>query len=54
MAKVPVAGRVKTRLAAELGVATAVRFARASTAVLLRRVARDARWQATLLTRPGS
>jgi len=30
MAKAPVAGRVKTRIAAELGVATAVRFARHS------------------------
>jgi glycosyltransferase A (GT-A) superfamily protein (DUF2064 family) len=31
MAKVPVAGRVKTRLARELGVATATRFARHAT-----------------------
>lgn len=52
MAKVPVAGRVKTRLAAGLGVATALRFARACTAALLRRVARDARWHTTLAVAP--
>ena len=41
MAKVPVAGRAKTRLAREIGVAAATRFARQATAALLQRVARD-------------
>ena len=52
MAKAPVAGRVKTRLAGELGVATAVRFARHSLASLLPRVAVDARWSAQLAVTP--
>ena len=52
MAKAPVAGRVKTRLAGELGVATAVRFARHSLASLLSRVAVDARWSALLAVTP--
>jgi len=54
MAKVPVAGRVKTRLAAELGVATAVRFARGCAMALLGRVAGDARWQTTLAVTPDA
>jgi hypothetical protein len=40
MAKAPVAGRVKTRLARELGVATATRFARQAMAALLARMSR--------------
>jgi uncharacterized protein len=52
MARAPVAGRVKTRLAAEVGVATALRFARHSLAALLQRVAADARWSATLAVTP--
>ena len=52
MAKAPVAGRVKTRIAAELGVATAVRFARHSLASLLRRVGADGRWSTTLAVTP--
>lgn len=52
MAKEPVAGRIKTRLATEVGVATAVRFARHCTAALLRRVATDPRWQTTLAVAP--
>ncbi len=52
MAKVPVAGRIKTRLAAELGAATAVRFARHSCAALLRRLARDGRWHTSLAFAP--
>ena len=40
MAKAPVAGRVKTRLARELGVAMATRFARHAMAALLARVSR--------------
>jgi hypothetical protein len=54
MAKAPVAGRVKTRLAAGLGVATAVRFARACTATLLRRVAIDGRWHTTVAVTPDA
>jgi rSAM/selenodomain-associated transferase 1 len=54
MAKVPVAGRVKTRLAAEAGVATAVRFARHSLAALVQRVGRNAPWSTTLAVTPDS
>jgi uncharacterized protein len=54
MARAPVAGRVKTRLAAEAGVATAVRFARHSAAALLQRVGRDPRWSTTLAVTPDS
>jgi uncharacterized protein len=46
------AGGVKTRLAAGLGVATAVRFARHCTAALLRRVGADARWHTTVVVTP--
>jgi len=54
MAKVPVAGRVKTRLAAGLGIATAIRFARHCTAGLLRRIAMDARWRTTVAVTPDT
>jgi rSAM/selenodomain-associated transferase 1 len=52
MAKAPVAGRVKTRLAGEVGMATAVRFARHSLASLMQRVAVDGRWSTTLAVTP--
>ena len=52
MAKVPVAGRVKTRLAHDIGIAVATRFVRAATARLLRRVAREAPWETTLAVAP--
>jgi rSAM/selenodomain-associated transferase 1 len=52
MAKVPVGGRVKSRLARELGVATAVRFARHCTAALLGRVAANAPWDTTVAVAP--
>ena len=52
MAKVPVAGRVKTRLARELGVATATRFARHATMAVLARMAHPA-WQTTIAVTPG-
>jgi uncharacterized protein len=52
MAKAPVAGRVKTRLAAEAGAAAAVHFARHSTATLLQRVAIDTRWSTILAVAP--
>jgi rSAM/selenodomain-associated transferase 1 len=51
---VPVAGRIKTRLAAGIGAATAVRFARHCTAALLQRVAAGAPWQTTVAVAPDS
>ena len=54
MAKAPVAGRVKTRLARELGVATAARFARHAAAALLARVARSPCWHTTLAVAPDA
>ncbi len=54
MAKAPVAGRVKTRLATEAGVGTAVRFARHSIAALLQRVGRNAPWSTTLAVTPDT
>ena len=52
MAKAPAAGQVKTRLAGEIGVAAAVRFARHGIASLLQRVGADARWYTTLALTP--
>jgi len=54
MAKAPVAGRVKTRLAREVGVGAALRFARHSAAALLRRVAFDRRWETILAVTPDT
>ena len=54
MAKAPVAGNVKTRLAREVGVATATRFARHSTAALIARIACDPRWQTSLWVTPDA
>lgn len=54
MAKMPVAGLVKTRLAREVGVATATRFARHATAALLQRLAHHAAWQTTVAVAPDS
>jgi len=51
MAKVPVAGRVKTRLARELGVATATRFARHATMAVLARMVHPA-WHTTIAVAP--
>jgi rSAM/selenodomain-associated transferase 1 len=53
MAKLPVAGGVKTRLAREIGVAGATRFARHAAATLLQRVGYDRRWQTTLAVAPN-
>jgi rSAM/selenodomain-associated transferase 1 len=47
-----VAGGVKTRLAREIGVAGATRFARHAAAALLQRVGFDRRWQTTLAVAP--
>ncbi len=52
MVKAPVAGRVKTRLARETGVAPATRFSRHVTAALLDRVGRDRRWHTMLAVTP--
>lgn len=54
MAREPVAGNVKTRLAREVGFATATRFARQSVGALLQRVGRDARWQTHLAVTPDT
>jgi uncharacterized protein len=52
MAKAPIAGAAKTRLAAEIGVAEAARFARQSTAALIGRLGQDPRWQTILAVSP--
>lgn len=44
MAKAPLIGRVKTRLARDIGGVEALRFFRNAAASLIRRVARDPRW----------
>jgi rSAM/selenodomain-associated transferase 1 len=54
MAKAPVAGSVKTRLAREIGAGAAIRFARQATSALLQRVARDRRWQTILAVSPDA
>jgi rSAM/selenodomain-associated transferase 1 len=54
MAKAPVAGRVKTRLAAEAGLAVALRFTRHSLVALGQRVGLDARWSASLAVTPDT
>lgn len=54
MAKMPVAGRAKTRLARQVGVSQAIRFARQSAAALLQRVAFDPRWQTTIAVSPDT
>ena len=51
-AKAPVLGRVKRRLAADIGALAALRFQRAATARLLRRVAWDRRWRCWLALTP--
>ena len=51
-ARAPVLGRVKRRLAQEIGALAALRFHRLNTARLLRRLARDPRWQCWLALTP--
>ena len=51
-AKAPVAGSVKSRLARQLGVAMATRFARQCAQALLARVAFDRRWETTIAETP--
>jgi rSAM/selenodomain-associated transferase 1 len=50
--KTPVAGAVKTRLAREVGVVQATRFARHAVSALLGRVGADPRWQTILAVAP--
>ncbi|MBX3446344.1 MAG: TIGR04282 family arsenosugar biosynthesis glycosyltransferase [Parvibaculaceae bacterium] len=52
MAKRPQIGRVKTRLARDIGAAEALRFFRSASASLIRRVARDPRWQTVIAIAP--
>ena len=54
MVKEPVAGRVKTRLAREVGTATALRFYRANMSAAVRRLATDPRWQTVLSVAPAA
>ena len=54
MAKAPIAGAAKTRLAAEIGAAEATRFARQATAALLVRLGQDPRWQTILAVSPDT
>ena len=54
MAKLPVAGGVKSRLAREVGVAGATRFARHAAIALLQRVGFDRRWQTTVAIAPDA
>jgi rSAM/selenodomain-associated transferase 1 len=54
LAKAPVAGAVKTRLAREVGVTRATRFARAATAALLARIGADPRWQTVVAIAPDT
>jgi rSAM/selenodomain-associated transferase 1 len=52
MAKAPVAGRVKTRLAATIGIGATLRFARHGVASLLQRVGGNAPWSTALAVTP--
>ena len=52
MLKEPVMGRVKTRLAREIGWAAATRFARASARTTIARLGRDGRWRVLLAVAP--
>lgn len=54
MVKEPQMGRVKTRLAREIGAAEAARFYRTISATIIRRLARDRRWQTLLAVSPDT
>jgi rSAM/selenodomain-associated transferase 1 len=54
MAKGPLAGRVKRRLAASIGVVSAARFYRTCLAHTLIRLGRDPRWRLVLAVSPDS
>lgn len=53
-AKYPASGRVKTRLARDIGTARALQFYRASLTALLRRVGHDARWHTRIALAPDT
>ncbi|MEQ9527405.1 MAG: TIGR04282 family arsenosugar biosynthesis glycosyltransferase [Parvibaculaceae bacterium] len=52
MAKAPLIGRVKTRLARDVGGVEALRFFREAAASLIRRVGRDPRWRTVIAVSP--
>ena len=54
MARLPVAGAVKQRLASDIGVTGATRFYRHMVAGTARRLARDRRWQTRLSVTPAT
>ncbi len=54
MAKAPVAGLAKTRLAKEIGVARAVGFARVSARAAMVRLASDSRWETSISVAPDA
>jgi rSAM/selenodomain-associated transferase 1 len=54
MARAPVAGAAKTRLAREVGLAVAMRFARHCSAALIARVGLDPRWHTSLWVTPDA
>lgn len=54
MAKLPIAGRVKTRLAREIGVAEAIRFYRATMRAVLQRLGRQPFWQTFIAVNPDT
>lgn len=54
MAKVPVAGRAKTRLAAEVGVGRAIGFARHGAQAVMLRLAADPRWETIIALAPDT
>lgn len=54
MARVPVAGRVKTRLQRSLGVAEAVRFYRATSRAVILRLARQPFWETIITAAPDA
>ena len=52
MVRAPVAGAIKTRLAADIGSAEALRFYRGTTASIIRRLGNDPRWRMVLAVTP--
>lgn len=54
MAKQPLIGRAKTRLARDIGAVEALRFVRVTGDTLLRRVARNPRWRTLVAVTPDS
>ncbi len=54
MAKAPAMGRVKTRLAKDVGLVEATRFYRVALARLIRRLAADPRWRTVIAASPDT